>query len=153
MARSLRLERRKEQGARRNAQAKTKKGLPKKNSCVMVPVGRSVGWAGFPSVSSAGWRVCYLYTITPPLPPPFPLPTQHPTYATTVTASPAQCTAVASKKENVILLKNNASITRPQSGRAPLTPLRRNARDFPPVFCLRLLWYYFRAVVGNAIRR
>ena len=35
----------------------------------------------------------------------------------------------------MILLKNNASITRPSSGRAPLTPLQRNARDFRPVFC------------------
>ena len=40
-ARLLRLERRK-------VQAKKKKG-PQKNSCFMVPVGRSVGWAGFPS--------------------------------------------------------------------------------------------------------
>ena len=72
--------------------------------------------------------------ITPP-PSPVPLPTQHPTYATIVTASLAQCTAVASKKENVILLKSNASITRPLSGRAPLTPLPRYARDFRPVFC------------------
>ena len=47
----------------------------------------------------------------------------------------AQRTAVASKKENVILLKNNASVTRTPSGRAPLTPLPRNARDFRPVFC------------------
>ena len=31
--------------------------------------------------------------------------------------------------------KNNASITRPPSGRAPLTPLPRNAGDFQPVFC------------------
>ena len=74
-----------------------------------------------------------LHTITPP--PPVPLPTQHPTYATIVTASLAQCTAVASKKQNVILLKNNTSTTRPPSGRAPLTPLPRNARDFRPVFC------------------
>ena len=66
---------------------------------------------------------------------PVPLPTQHPTYATIVAASLAQCTAVASKKENVILLKNNASITRPPPGRALLTPLPRNARDFRPVFC------------------
>ena len=50
-------------------------------------------------------------------------------------ASLAQCTTVASKKENVILLKNNALITRPSSGRALLTPLPRNARDFRPVFC------------------
>ena len=76
----------------------------------------------------------YFHTITPP-PPPAPLLTQHPTYATKVTASLAQRTAFASKKENVILLKNNASITRPPSGRAPLTPLPRNARDFQPVFC------------------
>ena len=81
-----------------------------------------------------GWRVCYLHTITPPSPT-IPLPTQPPTYATIVTASLAQCTAVASKNENVILLKTNASITRPPSGRAPLTPLPRNARDFRPVFC------------------
>ena len=85
-------------------------------------------------MSSTGWKVCYLHTITPP-PHPVPLPTQHPTYATIVTASLAQCAAVASKKENVILLKNNAPITRPSSGRAPLTPLPRNARDFRPVFC------------------
>ena len=52
-----------------------------------------------------------------------------------MTASLAQCTVVASKKENVILQKNNSSITRPPSGRAPLTPLPRNARDFRPVFC------------------
>ena len=52
----------------------------------------------------------------------------------TVAASLAQYTVVASKKENVILLKSNASITRPPSGRAPLTPLPRNARDFRPVF-------------------
>ena len=52
-----------------------------------------------------------------------------------VAASLAQCTAVASKNENVVLLKNNASITRPPSGRAPLTPLPRNARDFRPVLC------------------
>ena len=64
-----------------------------------------------------------------------PLPTQHPTYATIVAASLAQCTAVASKKESVILLKTNASITRPPSGRAPLTPFPRNDRDFRPVFC------------------
>ena len=64
-----------------------------------------------------------------------PLPTQHPTYATIAAASLAQCTAVASKKENVILLKNNSSITRPPSGRGPLTPLPRSARDFRPVFC------------------
>ena len=38
-------------------------------------------------------------------------------------------------KENVILLKNNASITRPQPGRAPLTPIPKNARDFRPVLC------------------
>ena len=50
-------------------------------------------------------------------------------------ASLAQCTAVASKKENVILLKNNASIPRPPSGRASLTPLPRNARDFRSIFC------------------
>ena len=31
--------------------------------------------------------------------------------------------------------KNNASITHPPSGRAPLTPLPRSARDFRPVFC------------------
>ena len=60
---------------------------------------------------------------------------QHPTYAIIVVASLAQCTAVASKKENVILLKSNASFIRPPSGRAPLTPLPRNARDFRPVFC------------------
>ena len=71
----------------------------------------------------------------PPPSIPVPLPTQHPTYAAIVTASLAQCTAVASKKENVILLKNNASITRPPSGRAPLTPFPRNADDFRPVFC------------------
>ena len=71
----------------------------------------------------------------PPPPPPVPLPTQHPTYANILTASLAQCTAVASKKENVILLKNNASTTRPPPGRAPLTPLPRNAHDFPLVFC------------------
>ena len=35
----------------------------------------------------------------------------------------------------MILLKNNASITRRPSGRAPLTPLPRNTRDFRPVFC------------------
>ena len=39
------------------------------------------------------------------------------------------------KTGNVILLKNNASITRPPFGRAPLTPLPRNARDFRLVFC------------------
>ena len=39
------------------------------------------------------------------------------------------------KKENVILLKNNASIARPPTGRVPLTSLPRNARDFRPVFC------------------
>ena len=61
---------------------------------------------------------------------PVPLPIQHPTYATIVAVSLVQCTAVAPRKENVILLKNNASITRPPSGRAPLTPLSRNARDF-----------------------
>ena len=66
---------------------------------------------------------------------PVPLATQHPTYATIVAASLAQCTAVTSKKENVILLKNNASITRPPSGRAPLTPHPRNACDFRLVFC------------------
>ena len=67
---------------------------------------------------------------------PVPLPTQHPTYATIVAASLAQTmyTTVASEKENVMLLKNNASIFRPPSGRAPLTPLPRNARDFRPVF-------------------
>ena len=77
-----------------------------------------------------------LFAHNNPPPPPVSLPTQHPTYATIVTASLAQCTAVASKKENVILLKNNASLTtRPPSGCAPLTPLPRNARDFRPVFC------------------
>ena len=35
----------------------------------------------------------------------------------------------------MILVKKNASITRPPSGRAPLTPLPRNARDFRPIFC------------------
>ena len=35
----------------------------------------------------------------------------------------------------VTILKNNASITRLPSGRAPLTPLPRNSRDFRPVFC------------------
>ena len=35
----------------------------------------------------------------------------------------------------MIILKNNASITRPPSGRAPLTPRPRNARDFRSVFC------------------
>ena len=126
MVRLLRLERRK-------AQEKIKRKIPpKKHSCFMVTVGRSVGWPVFPAVSSAGWRVCYLHTITPP---PVPLPTQHPTYATIATASLVQCTAVASKNESVILLKDNASITLPPSGRAPLTPLPRNARDFRPVFC------------------
>ena len=57
------------------------------------------------------------------------------TYATIVAASLAQCTAVASKKENVILLRNNASITLSPSGHAPLTPPPRNARDFRPGFC------------------
>ena len=66
---------------------------------------------------------------------PVPLPTQHPTYATIVAASLAQCTTVASRKENVILPKNNSSITRPPPGRAPLTPLPRNAHDFRPVYC------------------
>ena len=45
------------------------------------------------------------------------------------------------KKENVILLKNNASVTRPPSGRAPLTPLPRNAHDFRPVFCLYFCYW------------
>ena len=76
-----------------------------------------------------------LFAHNSPPSPPVPPPTQHPTYATIVTASLARCTVVASKKENVILLKNNASITRSPSGRAPLTPLPRNARDFRPVFC------------------
>ena len=72
----------------------------------------------------------------PPLPPPLvPLPTHHPTYATIVAAFVAQCTAVASKQKNVILLNNNASITRVPSGRAPLTPLPRKVRDVRPVFC------------------
>ena len=35
----------------------------------------------------------------------------------------------------MILLKNNASVPRPPSGRAPLTPLPRNVRDYRPVFC------------------
>ena len=35
----------------------------------------------------------------------------------------------------MILLKTNASVTRPPSGRAPLTTLPRNYRDFRPVFC------------------
>ena len=35
----------------------------------------------------------------------------------------------------MILLETNASITRPPSGRAPLTPFPRNDRDFRPVFC------------------
>ena len=52
-----------------------------------------------------------------------------------VTASLAQGTAVASKKENVTILKTNASIASPPSGRASFTPLSRNARDFRPVFC------------------
>ena len=66
---------------------------------------------------------------------PVPLPTRHPTYDTIVAASLAQCTAVAAKKENVIVLKNNASTTCPPSGRAPLTPLPGNAHDIWPVFC------------------
>ena len=107
----------------------------KKIAALWCPSVGRLGGPIFPPVSNAGRRVCYLHTITPPPLPPVPLPTQHPTYATIVTASLAQCTAVASKKENVILLKNNASITRHPSERAPLTPLPRNARDFPPVFC------------------
>ena len=59
----------------------------------------------------------------------------HIQYATIMAASLAQSNDVASKKENVILLKNNASITRPPYGRAPLTSLPRNARDFQPVSC------------------
>ena len=66
---------------------------------------------------------------------PVPLPTQHPTYDTIVVASLAQCTAVAAKKENVIVLENKASTTCPPSGRAPLTPLPGNAHDFRPLFC------------------
>ena len=69
-------------------------------------------------------------------PPPLPFHCQHSTphmpHSGGVTST---MYAVASKKENVILLKINASITRPPSGRTPLTPLPRNARDFRPVFC------------------
>ena len=122
---------RKAQGARR----KQKKAPQRNIAASWCPSVSRSGGPVFPAVSSVGWRVCYWHTIIPP-PPPVPLPTQHPTYATIVTASLAQCTAVTSKKEkNVILLKNKASITRHPSGRAPLTPLPRNARDFPPVFC------------------
>ena len=121
-------------GARRKHEKK--RPPPKKIAALWCPsVGRS-GGPVFPAVSSAGWRVCYLHTITPP-PPPVPLPTQHHTYATIVAASLAQCTAVASKKENVILLKNIASITRLSSGR----PLPRNAPDFRPVFCLYFCYW------------
>ena len=124
--------------AARKAQSasKKKKGPPKKKKAALwcPSVGRS-GGPVFPAVSSVGGSFCCLHTITSPPPPPVTLPTQHPTYATIVTASLAQCTAVASKKENVILLKNNASITRPPSGRAPLIPLPRNARDVRRVFC------------------
>ena len=106
-----------------------KKSPPQKIAALWCPsVGRS-GGPVFPAVSSAGWRVCYLHTITPP-----------PSRSTANTA-PHICRVTStmycccSKKENVILLKNNASIARHPSGRAPLTSLPRNARDFPPVYC------------------
>ena len=50
-------------GARRK-QASKKKAPPQKIAALWS-VGRS-GGPLFPAVSSAGWRVCYLHTITPP---------------------------------------------------------------------------------------
>ena len=61
-ARLLRLERRKAQ-----AKKKKKKKATNKIAALWCPsVGRS-GGPVFPALSSAGWRVCYLHTITPPL--------------------------------------------------------------------------------------
>ena len=73
-------------GARRKQQKK--KGPKNKQinkylfiyAAFMVPAGRSVGRSSgpvLPAVSSAGWRVCYLHTRTPP--PAVPFHCQHST--------------------------------------------------------------------------
>ena len=119
----------------RKAQGASKKKKKKASKNKIAGARRSIGRVGRFSQRWVARGGGFVISTQSSLPPPVPLPTQYPTYATIVTATLAQYTAVASKKENGILLKNNASITRAPSGRASLTLLPRNARDFRPVFC------------------
>ena len=65
-------------GARRKQKNKNKKAPPKNNSCFMVPVGRSVGWAGFPSGKYRGVEGLLIAHHNPP-PPPLQFHCQHST--------------------------------------------------------------------------
>ena len=116
----------------RREQQKKKSPPPKIAALWCLSVDRS-GGPVFPVVSSAGWRVCYLHTITPPS---LPFHCQHSTHICPhndgVTSTMYCCCFKKRKRDPT--KKQRVNHLSPVWACA-LDPAWRNARDFPPVFC------------------